>query len=115
MMFSLICVLILIAKIKKYLVLWTCTLGKIIQHVSFCDKVIQYRLSTVYEFLIVKFQRLYDRNKPSTAKLNTHTHTQFCVYICFCMYIFIHLKEIYFLLVMALQINEYKQISGIVL
>ena len=113
MVFSLICVLILIAKIKKYLVLWTCTLGKIIQHVSFCDKFIQYRLSTVYEFLIVKFQRLYDRNKPSTAKLNTHTHNFVCIY--FCMYIFIHLKEIYFLLVMALQINEYKQISGIVL
>ena len=113
MVFSLICVLILIAKIKKYLVLWTCTLDKIIQHVSFCDKVIQYRLSTVYEFLIVKFQILYDRNKPSTAKLNTHTHNFVCIY--FCMYIFIHLKEIYFLLVMALQINEYKQISGIVL
>lgn len=44
----------------------------------------------------------------------THTHTIFCA--CMFLYIYIYeFKEIYFLLVMALQINEYKQISRIAL
>ena len=90
--------------------LWTCTLDKIIQHVLFGDKVIQYRVSTEYEFLIVKFQRLCDRNKPSTAKLNAHTHTILCVYMFLYVYIYTF-KGNLFPLVMALQINEYKQIS----
>ena len=87
-----------------------CTLDKIIQHVLFSDKVIQYRVSTEYEFLIVKFQRLYDRNRPSTAKLNTHTDTILCVYMFLYVYIYTF-KGNLFPLVMALQINEYKQIS----
>lgn len=104
----------LISQIEKYLVLWTCTLDKIIQHALFCHKVIQYRVSTEYECLIVKFERLYDRNKPSTAKFNTHTHNFLCMYVFVYIYIY-EFKEIYFLLVMALQINEYKQISRIAL